>query len=77
MTAPDTPLERAAVVDDSYRYLRAQRVEGVCLACHGRVLSAEVAEALGARYPDDQAVGYRPGEVRGAISLVKSLRAGD
>lgn len=53
-----------------FRYLQAQATEGLCLTCHGEALAPEVRAALAEHYPDDQATGYRPGEVRGAISLI-------
>lgn len=37
-----------------------------CLACHGQPKEA-VAAALAQRYPDDQATGYRAGDLRGVL----------
>lgn len=56
-----------------YRYMQAQGVEGVCLICHGETPSAEVANTLQEYYPDDTAIGYSMGQVRGAISLSRQL----
>lgn len=58
---------------DYYRYMQAQGVEPLCLVCHGTALSAPVVEILEEYYPDDVATGYSPGQVRGAISLARSL----
>jgi hypothetical protein len=58
---------------DYYRYMQAQGVEPVCLACHGEQLSAPVKEILDEYYPDEQATGYSLGQLRGAISLAKPL----
>jgi len=63
----------AETVGSRYRFMQAQVVEGVCVACHGNRLSPEVEATLSEFYPDDNAVGYSPGDVRGAISLSKSL----
>jgi hypothetical protein len=42
-----------------------------CVACHGRSesQSAELRAALQQRYPDDQAIGYRAGELRGLFRV--------
>lgn len=42
---------------------------GPCVACHGprEALSAEVQALLAARYPQDAAVGYAPGDLRGVV----------
>ena len=54
---------------DGYRYARAQVVEPLCLACHGSELAPSVSAALAKRYPDDRAVGYELGDIRGMFSL--------
>lgn len=53
------------------RFLRPIRVAPACLACHGARDSfpSAVRELLSARYPQDQAVGYHVGDLRGAISV--------
>lgn len=69
-------LERADVVTvegggKMLRYMRALPTQALCLQCHGPVadLSPGVTAQLKALYPADQAVGYRVGEIRGAITL--------
>lgn len=79
--AGDNPatLERAEVVTEGgqtvARYLRALPTQEMCLACHGTPdkVSAGVAERLQALYPNDHAVGYGKGQIRGAITLKKTL----
>ena len=56
-----------------YRYMQAQGVEPLCLVCHGKELSEPVRLTLEKYYPDDWATGYSLGQVRGAISLSKSM----
>ncbi|WPL18524.1 hypothetical protein Thiowin_03597 [Thiorhodovibrio winogradskyi] len=67
----------AEVVDDkdgkSYRFMKAIPTAEVCLACHGKEISPEIAAALDAAYPQDQARGYQEGDLRGAFSLKKPL----
>jgi len=60
-------------IGNQFRFMKAQGVEDICLNCHGKTLSADVASALKKHYPDDIATGYSKGEVRGAFSLIKKL----
>jgi hypothetical protein len=39
----------------------------VCLTCHGEALAPSVAAVISARYPNDRAVGFRVGDMRGAF----------
>ena len=73
--AGENPAELAfgEQVGSHYRYLQAQGVGGVCLTCHGSDLTDPVLKALDDYYPDDTATGYLPGQVRGAISLTRTL----
>ena len=48
-------------------YAEAIWVQPMCLTCHGEVLAPEVKAALQARYPKDQAVGFRAGDFRGVF----------
>jgi hypothetical protein len=59
----------------SYRYMRALPTQPLCLNCHGspEQLTPAVLEKLKALYPDDKAVGYRPGDIRGAITIRKPV----
>lgn len=52
-------------------YVRPIMVQERCLACHGNPdsLARGVRELLAERYPDDAATGYRPGDLRGMISV--------
>lgn len=59
--------------ETEFRFMKAQIVEPLCTTCHGTDLAPEVAKALQAFYPEDKAIGYSLGEIRGAISLRKSL----
>ncbi|MEI8168596.1 MAG: DUF3365 domain-containing protein [Rhodoferax sp.] len=55
------------------RYMKALPVQQVCLACHGKAdqLMPEVSTQLHTLYPDDKAVGYALGQIRGAMSIRK------
>ncbi|MEE4244683.1 MAG: DUF3365 domain-containing protein [Kangiellaceae bacterium] len=63
----------AKTIENSFRFMKAQPVQAVCLNCHGERLQPEVIEALDHHYPNDVATGYRLKDIRGAISLVRSL----
>lgn len=70
-------LEKADVVTDAgrteYRYMKALPVQQICLVCHGKAenLLPEVATQLHTLYPDDKAVGYSLGQIRGAMTIRK------
>lgn len=69
VSAGSEPVPVSEVIDGRLRYLAPQRTGAVCLLCHGESIDAETARALDHFYPADQARGYQPGQVRGAISL--------
>lgn len=52
---------------NAFLWMKPIVTEGPCLTCHGQVIPDEVAAALAARYPEDQATGYTLGELRGAF----------
>jgi len=68
-------LEAAEIVTEPqgryFRYVKAIPVQPLCLACHGpeRELADSVRERLRVQYPHDRALGYQPGQVRGAVSI--------
>jgi hypothetical protein len=56
-------------------YAKAISVQPMCMTCHGAPdsLPEKVKARLKADYPDDQAVGYRVGELRGAVVIARPL----
>lgn len=44
-----------------------------CLSCHGTSIDERTRSVLRQAYPEDKAVGYHAGEVRGAFTLIKPL----
>lgn len=54
---------------DSQRfgYAEAITLKPQCLACHGTEVAAPIAEKIKERYPDDQATGFQPGQLRGVF----------
>ena len=58
-----------------FRYVKALPVQPLCLACHGGTdqISEPVKARLKQHYPHDRAVGYVPGQIRGAISIKRPI----
>lgn len=72
-------LEHAEIVDEHgrrvFRYMKAIPMqETPCATCHGVDVAAPVRDEIRARYPADEATGFRPGDVRGAFTVMKTLR---
>lgn len=63
----------SALIDNKFKFMKAQGVEGVCLNCHGKSINTNVKAAISKHYADDVATGYSLGQIRGAISLTKHL----
>lgn len=53
------------------RYMRTIRLAEMCVTCHGapEKIQPAVREAIARRYPQDQATGFAPGELRGAVAV--------
>jgi Protein of unknown function (DUF3365) len=58
-----------------FRYVKAIPVQAMCLACHGApdAVPQEVKAMLSEQYPNDKALGYGVGQIRGAISIKRPL----
>ncbi|MDD5366458.1 MAG: DUF3365 domain-containing protein [Gallionellaceae bacterium] len=76
-TAAD--LEYSEVVQEgdtrTFRYMKGLVVQGICMTCHGNpeTIPDGVKAKLATEYPNDQATGYLPNMLRGAVSLKKPL----
>jgi hypothetical protein len=57
------------------RYFRPIQVQQGCLTCHGAVdaIAPGIQSVLAERYPDDAAVGYAVGDLRGVIAVRRAL----
>ena len=64
----------AQKVGNEFRVLKAMGVAGLCLTCHGEKVEPKVKAMLKKYYPNDKALGYSIGQIRGAISLSKTLK---
>ncbi len=49
--------------------------EKACLECHGEKdkIKPAIRQFLERKYPEDQAFGYKEGNIRGGISIIISL----
>jgi len=58
-----------------FRYMKAIAIApgAPCLACHGENLDPKVSAKLKALYPQDQATGYKTGDLRGAFTLRQAM----
>ena len=72
-----TSLEYSEVVStdgrSELRYMKAIPTGSICLICHGQDIDADVQEALTRLYPQDQATGFSPGDIRGAFTVTRPL----
>lgn len=48
-------------------YVEPTLTQPLCLTCHGAALAPEVASRIQELYPDDQAVGFEAGDLRGVF----------
>lgn len=53
-------------------YYKPIRVAPFCLNCHGdpRSMNPEVLRVLKEKYPNDRALGYKPGDLRGVFKVI-------
>jgi len=78
--ADTAAMERAEVVSEGgrkwVRYAKALPTRQICLQCHGTAdeLGEGVQARLRALYPNDRAVGYQSGQIRGGLFLKKPLQ---
>ena len=53
---------------DVFRFMKAIPTQKMCLACHGQNITSEVQKQINLLYPQDNAVGFKAGDIRGAFS---------
>lgn len=71
------PAEKMRVIDDDgghvFEYMRAIPMQEACMACHGPSVDQSVLQTIAQRYPDDEATGFLPGELRGAFVVRRAV----
>jgi len=66
------------ITEGDYNYLRYLKpivIQAECLNCHGSQteILPDVKNLIAQNYPDDKAVGYKIGDLRGAVSIKKVM----
>lgn len=64
-------LEYAEDTAAGYRYMKAIPTKPLCLACHGENLGEEVQATLKEYYPNDNATGFKVGDIRGVFTILQ------
>lgn len=77
--ADPATLEHAEVVAENgetvFRYMKAiPTAAEPCLACHGSNIDPGLKAEILRLYPEDQATGFKAGELRGAFTVTRKLR---
>jgi cytochrome c553 len=71
-------LVKADVVEENgrkvFRMMKAIPTAKACTSCHGANIDEPVAKKLDELYPEDQARGFKVGDLRGAFTLKKPLK---
>jgi hypothetical protein len=66
-------LEASAIVTEKkqrwFRWIKPMPVGETCMVCHGDGIPPEILKQLKQDYPEDNATGYLPSEMRGAYSV--------
>jgi hypothetical protein len=75
--APAEPAKGTVVALDDGRigYVEPIRVQPLCTTCHGTAIEPALAAHIRARYPEDEATGYAPGDFRGLFWVVARPQA--
>ena len=76
--ADPAKLEYSSVVTadgaKTFRYMKAIPMAAQpCQVCHGPEIADDLKAEIQRRYPQDQAVGFKTGELRGAFSVSKAV----
>ncbi len=56
-----------------FRYMKAILIQEPCLLCHGKQIAPAIEEKIISLYPQDQAIDYEIGDIRGAFTVKKKL----
>ncbi len=56
-----------------FRYMKAIPTAELCLKCHGSRLDRKVQAKLKEIYPNDQAKGFKVGDIRGAFTITQPM----
>ena len=59
--------------DKLFRFMKPIMTGEMCLTCHGSDVKPDVKAEITRYYPEDKAVGFKLGELRGAFSLAQLI----
>ena len=65
-------LEYSEETGDGFRYMKAIPTKGLCLTCHGENIQEPLKETLSELYPQDNATGFKEGDLRGAFTILQT-----
>ncbi|WP_294537262.1 DUF3365 domain-containing protein [uncultured Rhodoblastus sp.] len=60
----------------TFRFIKAIPTGEMCMTCHGETVDPGLKQKILALYPDDQATGFKEGDMRGVFTLKKIIDAG-
>ncbi len=60
-------------VGNQFRFMKAIPTGRVCMKCHGTKIEPAVKARLEKLYPDDKALGYSVGDIRGAFVVTRDM----
>ena len=66
-------MSHAEMVGGEFRLMKAIPTGEACLACHGGSIKPELAALIDQYYPEDEARGFKLGELRGAFTLRRAV----
>ena len=74
----DLALEYSEIIKDEnnnkFVYLKAIRIEEVCLNCHGSNINDDLKKEIQKLYPDDKAINYKLNDIRGAFVMYRNIK---
>jgi len=68
---PVGKIEHAEQKEDGWYFVKAIPTQGPCLVCHGENIAPQVQSKLKSLYPNDQATGFKLGDIRGVFVVKK------
>ncbi|EIJ44146.1 Protein of unknown function (DUF3365) [Beggiatoa alba B18LD] len=72
-----TQVDKLTVIDVNgqpyYQFMKAIPTGTVCLTCHGANVDAALYSKIKEYYPDDKAIGFKEGELRGAFVITQAV----
>lgn len=57
-----------------FRFMKAITTQKECLTCHGEKINKAVKKYIEELYPDDKAIGFKEGDIRGAFVVINNLK---